>query len=225
MFKLVMSLALLAPTLVMATADAEKIQIKEVKSWVKKNGKESTCTDEYLSRRKQLSWQMSLAPVTIAGSVVSGFVGGGLLGHGAFLLTGQPNEGFTDLAYTVGGGVLGVAAGAAVGVTTGTLTTINFFNNQRLIKVIFESRTLSENEHASTVLHQKYLDKYPEDILSIQVFKAQIAELDLTGKLCDGSIVTPKRFKKGKKLKQRLATRNEIFNHIHEELVKGNGFR
>lgn len=220
MFKLVMSLALITPTLVMADTKIPKVKIKEVKNWVKENGKESTCADEYLARRKQLGWQIGLAPVALAGSTVAGAYGGGLLGHGAFLLTGQPNEGFTDLAYTVGGAAVGAFAGAAVGVTTGTISTVNFFNNQRLIKLIFESRTLSENEYSSNLLHQKYLKKYPQDVLSIQEFKAKIANLDLTGKLCDGSIVAPKRFKKGKKIKQRIATKTEIFKHIHEELVK-----
>ena len=44
--------------------------------------------------------------------------------------------------------------------------------------------------------------------------KAEILELDEAGKLCDGSLVNPKRFKKGKKLKQRLVNRKELIKHF-----------
>jgi hypothetical protein len=73
--------------------------------------------------------------------------------------------------------------------------------------------------NALGILHQKYVTEFPEDHLSIQDFTAKMADLDLTGKLCDGSIVAPKRHKEGRKLKQNLATKKEIFAHIHKELT------
>jgi hypothetical protein len=43
---------------------------------------------------------------------------------------------------------------------------------------------------------------------------SRIEELDLTGALCNGSIVDHDRYKHGKKLSQRLANGNEIFNKL-----------
>jgi hypothetical protein len=193
------------------------IKIKDVKAWVKANDTDHTCADEYLKRRKQLGLTMALTPVAIAGSTVAGALGGGFLAHAAVVVSGT-TEAWADLGYTIGGAALGAMAGIGVSTVSETLATVNFFNNQRLLKAIVESHT--EAGHSLEVLHQKYEAQYPEDHLSIQDFTTKIANLDLTGKLCDGSIVAPKRHKKGRKLKQNLANKKEIFIHIHQELDK-----
>jgi hypothetical protein len=50
--------------------------------------------------------------------------------------------------------------------------------------------------------------------LSKEEFKSEISRMDQDGKLCDGSIVRPRRYKKGTKLKQRLASKKEIFKAL-----------
>jgi hypothetical protein len=218
MLKTTIGLMLIVPSLSFAQeTKLPNIKIKDVKAWIKANDKDETCADEYLKRRKQLGWSMALAPAAVAGSAVVGALGGGLLGHVAYVASGS-TDAWADLGYTVGAGALGAIAGIGISVTSETITTVNFFNNQRLLKVIVESHT--ELGHAAEVLHRKYEAQYPEDHLSIQDFTAKIADLDLTGKLCDGSIVAPKRHKKGRKLKQNLATKKEIFTHIHNGLDK-----
>jgi hypothetical protein len=218
MLKTTIGLMLILPSLTFAQeTKLPNIKIKDVKAWIKNTDSNETCADEYLKRRKQLGWSMALTPITVAGSTVVGALGGGLIGRAAFAAAG-PTEAWADLGYIVGGVALGAFAGVGVSTTSATISTVNFFNNQRLLKLIVESHT--EIGHALEVLHRKYEDQYPEDQLSIQDFAAKIADLDLTGKLCDGSIVAPKRHKKGRKLKQNLATKKEIFTHIHKGLDK-----
>jgi hypothetical protein len=213
MFKYLFAFTLLLPQLGISQ-DQTKLTIKDVKSWVKATDPRTTCADEYLKRRKQLGIAMGVAPLTIAASFAGGGIAGGAIGNAAYWASGVPGDGWAELGYTLGGAFIGVVVGVGVTATMTTISTTNFFNNQRLIKAIYESR--NDGDTSLLVLHRKYLKKYPQDSLSIQEFTQEIAHLDQSGKLCDGSLVSPNRYRKGRKLKQRLATKGEIFRHLHE---------
>ena len=218
MLKLSLGLMLILPSLSFAQAEElPNIRIKDVKVWIRNQDPQLTCADDYLKRRKQLAFKMGLAPVSIVAASAAGFFAGGVIGHAAYSMTTASTGSWADLGYTVGGAALGTFAGAGITVASTTIGTVDFFNIQRLLKAIVESHTTSGK--ALTVLHRKYSEQYPEDLLSIQDFTTKLAELDLTGKLCDGSIVAPKRHKKGRRLKQNLATKKEILAHIHKQLT------
>lgn len=196
--------------------DSHKIKIKEIKEISSEIEDSSTCLDEYLKHRKHLGIQLGLSPVTLAAGTAVGAVGGGLAGFGLWAITGNPANGWGDLAYMAGGYVLGITAGVVGGVTYTSITTAKFIQNQRLLKLIGES--YSEVGISTEKFLEKYLEEYPNDQMNLEQLSSIVNELDVSGKLCDGSLVNPKRFKKGKRLAQRLANKSELFEYIHINL-------
>jgi hypothetical protein len=189
-------------------------RIKNIRFWIKENTETRTCLDEYFKRRKQLSIKMGLTPVVVPGSVVVGFVGGAYGGVGLFKLSGLPNGNYADLAALAIGAVLGTAGGFGVGLTEEVSAFVQYFNNQNLLRVIYESR----NEGGKT-LERFFADlkrHYPNSQISKEQLKEDISYFDESGKLCDGSLVSSRRYKRGIKLKQRLATKKEIFRAIRD---------
>jgi hypothetical protein len=92
---------------------------------------------------------------------------------------------------------------------------VKFANNDRLIKWIAEAR-LTAGGKATDKMVKKYNKNYKKDHATQEDLANIIVKLDKSGELCNGSIVAPRRFKKGKKLKQRLANKTEIFKKMHE---------
>jgi hypothetical protein len=208
--KKILPILLLSTTLVHASGN--KTKIKEIREWTESTPEELTCADEYFKRRKQLGLKIGLSPVIIAGSGVTGFVGGAFAGIGLFRLSGAPSFGFADLAALVGGAFLGTASGLGISTTQEGIAVVNFFRNQNLLRLIYESR--KESGEALDGIYAEFKSFYPENALSKDEFAKEIASLDEKGKLCDGTLVRPKRYKKGKKLKQLLATKSEIFSYL-----------
>lgn len=196
--------------------DSHKIKIKEVKEISSEIEDESTCLDEYLKHRKHLGIQLGLSPVTLAAGTAFGAVGGGLAGLGLWAVTGNPANGWGDLAYMAGGYVLGISAGVVGGVTYTSITTAKFVKNQRLLKLIGES--YSDVGIATEKFLEKYAEEYPQDQLTKEELSLIVNDLDKSGKLCDGTLVDPKRYKKGRRLAQRLANKTELFEYIHNHL-------
>jgi hypothetical protein len=210
----IIGMAMLLPQMTYASSSPEvhPPQIKDVKAWVKSIGNKGTCADEYLKRRKQLGWGMALTPLAVAGGAAVGFFGGAIAGRIAYSAAGSPNEEFASLLYVIGGAAIGTIAGGAVELTQETIATVNFFKNQNLIKAIYESR--HQEDEALKGFYDDYIKEFPQDTIDVTGFATKIANLDIAGRLCDGSIVAPKRFKKGRKLKQLLATKSELFNYM-----------
>jgi len=219
MKSLILGIFLLTSQLAFSQAEVEtlsKTPIKEVKAWVKTVAPEETCADEYLKRRTHLGIYMGLSPVVIAGSTAVGLVGGTLMGTGLYawaVASGAASGvGFADLITALTGGFLGGLSGlSASGVAEGFVF-VNFFRTQNIIRLVYESR--HEGGLAVEGFFSEFQGTYPDNTISKDQFVATVADLDSTGKLCDGSIVDPRRYKKGRKLKQRLANKKEIFSYI-----------
>jgi len=192
-------------------------RIKDIRVWAQETGESYTCVDEYLKRRKQLAIKMGLTPVVLPGSVVVGFVGGAYGGVGLFKLSGLPNGNYADLAALALGAMAGTVGSFGVAMTEEISAFVGYFKNQHLLRVIYES-----HHEGGEALDQWYADfkRHSSGVqLSKEEFKSEISQMDQDGKLCDGSLVRPRRYKKGTKLKQRLATKKEIFKAL--EPLKG----
>lgn len=211
-------LMLSAPVYAQSSTDVEvvesKLKIKEIKQLVGSQIPTSdTCLDELLLRRNELSKKLWLTPITGAAEIGGGTAIG--LGVGAIIAHTMVADGWAQLGALIGGGLLGFAAGSAVFITGTTVNVVKFANNDRLIKWVAEAR-LTAGGDATDKMLKKYNKTYKNDRATEEDLARIIVDLDKSGKLCDGSIVAPKRFKKGKKLKQRLANKTEIFKKIHE---------
>ncbi len=192
-----------------------KLKIKEISQLVGVQiPKNDTCLDELLMRRKELSKKLWLSPLTGAAEIGGGTAAG--LGIGAIIAHTLVADGWAQLGALIGGGLLGFSAGAAVFITGSTVNIVKFANNDRLIKWIAEAR-LTAGGKATRKMVKKYQRKYDDNASEEDIAMSLIA-LDKSGALCDGSIVAPKRLKRGKKLKHLIAKKGEIFKKIHERI-------
>lgn len=219
LLSLVLSLSFLATPISVyagpAPQDAEvvesKLRIKDIKELVGTQiPKNNTCLDEYLARRKQLTLNLWLTPALGAVEVYGGTFGGIFAGG---LLSTLFKAG--DYTFLIAGGLLGFVGGAALFVGGATKNIINFSNNDAMIKWIAEAR-LSNPDKVSDKLFKQYSKKFKNDNATQEEIQALIVKWDESGELCNGRIVAPKRFKKGKKIKQRLANKSEIFKELHK---------
>jgi hypothetical protein len=213
------AIILSAPVYAQSSSEVEvvesKLKIKEIKKLVGSQiPKSDTCLDEFLERRKELSKKLWLSPLTGAAEVGGG-TGVGLAVGAVIGTTLIKDGGWAQLGALLGGGLIGFAAGSAVFITGTTVNIVKFANNDRLIKWIAEAR-LTAGGKATDKMVKKYNKKFKQDNATEEDLAAIIVDLDKSGALCNGSIVAPRRFKKGKKLKQRLANKTEIFKKIHE---------
>jgi hypothetical protein len=200
-------------SMTLAHASGEKTKIREIREWTESIPEELTCADEYFKRRGQLGLKIGLSPVIIAGSSVTGFVGGAFAGIGLFKLSGASSlGGWGDLVALVSGAFIGTATGLGISVTEEGIAVANFFRNQNLLRLIYESR--KDGGEVLNHLYREFKGIYNESELTKEEFSKEISSLDEKGKLCDGSLVRPKRYKNGKRLKQLLATKSEIFNYL-----------
>ena len=210
MLKLFVSVLLIISTL--AHADTDKTKIREINTWAKSIPSESSCVDEYLTNRHHLEIKMGLTPVIVTSSVAVGIFSGAFIGVNIFLLSGAENVGFAELGAMASGGFLGALSGLGISGTKSTLNVINFFRNQNLLRLIYESR--HNGGQAVDKYFSKFIESHPESSVNKEQFISFIEELDLKGLLCNGSIVARNRYKHGRKLNQRLANGEEIFNTL-----------
>jgi hypothetical protein len=192
----------------------KKNSIREIKEWLERAEPSQTCLDEYLERRKQLGLKIGFAPIIIAGSTVVGGYGGALAGAGIFELSGIPSGGLGNVVALAIGGVVGGTFGLTFGTTEEVVSLVNFFKNQALLALLFESKT-SSGEMVEK-FYKDFKATYPQSSLTKDKFVEELSYLDSIGVLCDGSLVINSRYKKGKKLKQNLATKKEIFHYLAE---------
>jgi hypothetical protein len=190
----------------------KKNSIKEIRLWLEVSDSTQTCVDEYFKRRKELAIKIGFAPVIIAGSTVVGGYGGALAGAGVFELSGIPYGGLGNVVALAIGGVVGSTFGLTLGATEEVVSLVNFFKTEALMRFIFESQT------TKGLMAKKFYDEfmllYPYSSLDEDKFMEEVSYLDTLGVLCDGSLVKAKRYKKGQKLKQNLATKKEIFDYL-----------
>lgn len=223
LLSLVLSLSFLATPISLyagpAPQDAEvvesKLRIKDIKKLVGTQiSKKNTCLDEYLARRKQLSLNLwltpALGPIEVYGGTFGGIFAGGLLS--TVFKSGE-------WTLLIAGGLVGFAAGTALFLGGATKNIINFSNNDAMIKWIAEAR-LSNPDKVSDRLFKQYSKKFKNDHATQEEIQSLIIKWDESGELCNGRIVAPKRSKKGKKIKQRLANKSEIFKELHRVISK-----
>lgn len=219
MIKVMLASLLLGLSVAHASVDTGKTPMREVKAWKKSIDSKSSCVDEYYKRRYHLGIRMGFTPAIIAGSAAAGAFAGGFIGYQAYMLTTTSVQGFADLAAMAAGGFIGGLTGiAGSGVETGFAVT-DFFKNQNLLRLIYEAR--HEGGLAVDGFFSDYQGQYPESNISKEDFIVKVATLDKSGELCDGSIVDPRRYKKGRRLKQRLANKKELFKAISGAFSEG----
>ena len=112
------------------------------------------------------------------------------------------------------GGVYGSTLVLGTGAMQEIISIVHFFHNQSLIQLIYESDTIPGEVIKKYFLEFRNL--YPHSPLTQRRFIDEISYLNNLGILCDGSLVEATRFKKGRKLKQILATKKEIFHYLSQ---------
>ncbi len=189
---------------------APTTKIAEIKNWVNLQQKDQTCVDEYLEHRYDLGIKMGLTPVIIVGATAVGIFGGAFIGAGVAVLGG--GTGLAAGGAVISGGVLGGVTGlGASGVESTTFFT-DFFRVQNLVRLVYESH--HNGGEAVDGFFESYSENYEDAPMTKSEFMSFVLELDISGALCSGELVSKKRKKSGKKLSQRLATTKEIFDHI-----------
>lgn len=190
----------------------ERIPVKEIKAYVESINPDTTCLDEYLKRRKQMIIKLAAAPATVVVGTAASFYGGAIGGVVAAEII-QPG-GMQDLAYVVGGAVLGAFGGAAA-TTAGTAVTAVQLHNLNLIIQTLASQHMNRESDRVAKLHAKYLKRSERD-LSEEDFVKRLMELDASGKLCDGSLVKQPKIRLGSKLKFKVARIKGLVKGIDE---------
>jgi hypothetical protein len=191
-----------------------KNSIKEIRQWLASSDASQTCLDEYFQRRRELGIKLGFSPLIIVGSTVVGGYGGSLAGAGIFELSGIPYGGLGNVVAVAIGGIVGSTFGLTLGVSEEAISLVSFLKNQALLHLIYESQT------TKGFILKKFYDEfrfyYPHSSLNEDKFMEEVSYLDTLGILCDGTLVKTKRHKKGKKLKQNLATKKEIFEYLSD---------
>jgi hypothetical protein len=196
-------------------AQSENTKIREVNDWQRSLTPAESCVDEYFKRRRNLIIKMSASPVLMAGAMAGGAFVGGAGGGAAFALgLIQQNGVFAELAAIVGGAFVGIFTGTVGEGLDSTFTVINFFRNQNLLRLIYEVH--HDGGVAVNGFYQEFKELYPDSQLGVEEFSTFIRSNDETGKLCDGSLASPRRLRTGNKLKHRLATRKDIYRAAAE---------
>lgn len=213
-FIIIMILSLSSLTLHANDPESSKIPVKDIKAYVKTINPDTTCLDEYLKRRNQLIIKLSASPVLIVAGTATSLYGGAFAGIGAAQVL-QPN-GMADLAYVVGGALLG-AAGGAVATTIDTSMTAVELRNLNLILQALASQHLNRESPKVSKLYSRYLKKSEVD-LGQDEFLKRLLELDTSGKLCDGSLIKQPRVRLKPKLAYKVAKIKGMVKGIDQTL-------
>jgi hypothetical protein len=220
MKKIMIAMLVLISVSSFAKNSNDKTTVKMIKDVITSDISPSdTCLDEYIQRRRQLILRTALGPLSGAAEIVGGTVAG--LAAGAAIGSAVVNDGWAQIGYMLGGGVIMFGSTAILYVTQQTVNFVKVMNNNRMIKAVAEAR-LNGGKFLNKYL-KKYNKKFPEDNLSLEEFKDIISFADQDGVLCDGSLVKDSIFRKGlskkqKKLKHKLVLKKELFNYIHAQL-------
>ena len=207
MKKILLSFLLLISTF---AHSASTTKIAQIKSWVNTQNKEYTCTDEYLKHRYDLGVKMGLSPLIIVGATAAGIFGGVFIGASVAVLGG--GTGLAGAGAVISGGALGGVTGFGASGFESTTFFIDFFRVQNLVRLVYESH--HHGGKAVDGFFESYSENYIQNPMTKSEFMSAILELDTTGALCNGELVSKKRRKNGKKLSQRLANTKEIFDYL-----------
>jgi hypothetical protein len=218
-----------------------KLKIRDIKRWLKTTDQTQTCLDEYLKiRKRQLFMPVMLLVDTSLGVFVAVASGGWvptLTASYAFIryflsetiasrvmrlrypnaIPGHwPAREFDAIAQSIT--VLSLVpyyVGAGVNL-------VKVINTGLIMKAIANAKEGFQSKHLAK-FKRKYLKRYPADIDLIT--DERLAEIlntaDEENLFCNGDIVrefNPRRFRRGRRLKQRLARKKEIFQYIHTQL-------
>jgi DNA-binding transcriptional ArsR family regulator len=217
-----------------------KLKVRHIKRWLKTADHSTTCLDEYLQqRKKQIKLPVVLLIDTGLGVALAAASGG-------WVPTITVSFAFIRyfLSETIAGRIMRLRYPDAIpgswnpyefdaianGISAVTLipyyiagvtSAVKAVNTSFMMKAIANTKGF-HSKHIYK-LRKKYLKCYPEDseIASIERLKEVISEADTTGVLCDGSIVkeyAPRRYRRGRKLKQRLTRKKELFQYLHDQL-------
>ena len=165
-----------------------------------------------------------------------GVVGGAAAG--ATMLGGAEGALWVALLGGGAGGFIGLAIGGVALVGYEGTQIARFVKNNKIIRVIANSRDqLHESKHL-VKFRKKYFKKFPKDkkYLNANQFSAAIADIDTSGIMCNGTLVqargmrklmkkerkklSEKELKDPKNLKYLLATKSEIFKFVHSLVEK-----
>lgn len=187
--------------------DNERINIKEIKSFVRTLDSESTCMDEYLKRRKQLILKLGLSPITILAGTTASFFVGGVTGAGLSYVTGTYND-WTGLGYVIGGSFLGGVVGGAAMIVDTTSGVSQLLENNLVLKALAEYYMDRPGDKV-TKLYQKVM-KRSNSQMTEEEFLSWLVDNNESGKLCDGSFVKKPKIRLGPKLKYKVAKIKDI---------------
>jgi len=164
----------------------------------------TTCVDEYIERESTLrKWLIFAPPSTVVAAPVVAVTSAAAVGLGANLVGAT---GWGVLGAMVGTGMVLGGATVILGVTTEFVTYSKFKNNRLILKSIIEVRSQQDKFIATKKLLRK-INRKLNIPLDLTEFKSELAYLDKSNKLCDGSL---KRSTRSKKLKHFIATKNDL---------------
>lgn len=162
-----------------------------------------TCVDELQTRKLQVIFGASFAPIVGAASGYAQI----------YMMAGLFAVVYADPWAALGGAIFGMMTGAATYVGYQTVKVVKAINTARMQRIVVEAR-VGEGEALNTfsvnVLKKANLATSAENLAKV---KEMIIDLDQSGKLCNSELKSEyrqRRFAKNGKLKNGVATKREI---------------
>jgi len=186
------------------------LKISEVKNLVSTLNPSETCLDEYLKRRRQAIWKVSLSPAIIAVSGTLGLFGGVFAGKAISRASTDP---WADLVYVVSGMLLGGIGSVGISAADSVIEGVQLVQVNRIMKAIAETRLNRPGKYQDR-LYLQYTNEQGEGALARDEFFRQLVQLDASGQLCDGSLLKHHWFERKKALKNRLARPKQFLRSL-----------
>jgi hypothetical protein len=184
--------------------------MKEIKAYLRTINPETTCMDEYVKRRSQLVFKMSVSPVLIVGgAAASTYVGGVAAGA---IAEAAGAESWGVLGYAIGGAAVGMVSSVGMLAADTTQTALVLSNLNAILKTLAEQH-MQREEVKTAVLFKKYVKRAKSDI-SQEEFIAKLMAADADGSLCDGSMVKQPKIKIGTKLQFKVAQLKDVVKRL-----------
>jgi hypothetical protein len=197
-------------------------RVRDVRNYVRTIDRDTTCMDEYLKRRRNISLQLALTPATLVAGTATTAIGGAVAGSISYTVLYKllgvlkdANGGWAQLGYIIIGGTVGAAAGGVYVLADSGFRIKEMVDHQRIMKALMEANH-GEIGSMTEKLHAEMFKKYPESIVTIEEFSQHLLSFDESGELCDGSLrlKKPRFFKKS--LKAKLASSKDIFYQLNQ---------
>jgi hypothetical protein len=165
--------------------------------------------DEYLARRDQLVWKVSLTPVT-ATARTGGFLFGGLAAGATLGKLHSSLDVWAQLGWAISGMLLGGATGATYSMIDGIRGGVHLRQTQNTLKALGELRIEESPGKFSEWLYQDYTRRAGRSPIPREAFFKKLLELDTSGALCNGTLRKQRAKWRMKKLKHRVARPKHI---------------